>query len=132
MKPGSELDALVAEKVMGWGVVAFSDHPDWEYLKVTRLDNNELSLLRNSTKPRDYRQCSGEFPKYSTDIAAAWEILEKFNKSTQAVELIVRQHFMGHWFCHIKGAGDLQFLGEFDGAMSASHAICLAALETVK
>jgi len=68
MKPGRELDALVAEKVMGWvefspidPTIDFGVHGKyrWNYAK----------------DPKDGKQ--KPIPWYSEDIAAAWEVVEK-------------------------------------------------------
>lgn len=67
MEPGRELDALVAEKVMGWNVfphkpdfqIEYKDEQGFQY--VFRLDEFEPS----------------------TDISAAWEVVEKMGPFTQ-------------------------------------------------
>lgn len=70
---GRELDALVAERVMGhrtevrkavwWGYGDWhsSDFPDQMNIRCIPVDN-----------------VKGFLPEYSTDIEAAWEVLEKF------------------------------------------------------
>ena len=64
MQAGRELDALVAEKVMGWGGV--------------REGYSEGSAeLRFIGKPPNGMDSKYPVPMYSTDIAAAWEVLEK-------------------------------------------------------
>lgn len=55
MKPGRELDSLIAEKVMGLG-------PGW-----AKSGDNEVS--------------NAKLPLYSTDMAAAWEVAEKLKLS---------------------------------------------------
>ena len=55
MKAGRELDALVAEKVMGFPV-----------------------KIGDITGEPYHAQFGYSMPNYSTDIAAAWEVLEKF------------------------------------------------------
>ncbi len=98
MKPGKELDRLVAEKVM-------------DYYK----------NFDNILSP----------PKYSTDIAAAWEVVEKLAEDTHggfALNQLRFPHRQG-----IRG-----YLTSFYGethveatADTAPHAICLAALKAV-
>ena len=87
MKPGRDLDALIAEKVMG-------------------SENN----------------C----PHYSTDITAAWEVVEKFHK-------IDVSHTFDGWFCSIDTSDEYGQNGTWSHAQgqSAPHAICLAALNVV-
>ncbi len=105
-KPGKELDALIAEKVMGLAVEKFMINPPkptgWVKLK---LDTNSKSF---------------ELPKYSTDISAAWEVVEKF------VPLSL-DHTDGNWRCGIAKEGEVYHAG----AESAPHAICIAALKAV-
>jgi len=91
MKPGRELDALVAEYVMNWPTM----HP--------------LSRLR---------------PLYSTDIAAAWAVLEKLRSLGFNVEL---QGDADGWECLFL---DYPEIGRCEGD-TAPFIICLAALEAV-
>lgn len=72
MSAGRELDVLVAEKVMGGKV----EH-DWD-----DFDGGDISRCRgcgffdqDDTKPKFCIPC------YSTDIAAAWEVVEKLRES---------------------------------------------------
>ncbi len=66
-------------------------------------------------------------PHYSTDIAAAWEVVEKF----QAEDFDVRVGF-----CRWRDDGRvgwLAWVGKADAlADTAPHAICLAALKAVE
>lgn len=57
MPAGRELDALVAEKVMLW--------------VVDRLSNHWCGVPTNGTA------LPSDIPSYSTDIGAAWEVVEK-------------------------------------------------------
>jgi hypothetical protein len=64
MKAGRELDALIAERVMGWH---------------NNRDNPNESGMWGIM---DYRAdgspvLAADFPEYSTDMAAAWEVVEK-------------------------------------------------------
>lgn len=99
-----ELDALIADKVMGW--IDVHREGDWGYLG------------RPFGAFRDFR-----IPNYSTEITEAWEIVEK-----------LRPHFL----IRIENSGSLWIIdfGCSDpitriGAVSAPHAICLAALQAV-
>lgn len=88
MKPGRELDLLVAEKIFGWS-------PSQVYDKHSYLS-------------------------YSTDISAAWEVVEKV-KSEYSVTIDTCLEHEGKWLCtfaYHQVEGD-----------SAPHAICLAALK---
>jgi len=67
MNPGRELDALVAEKVMGWKQVEeFAEMFDRE------------GFLLGTTTWRDDEGDPAFLPEYSTDISATWEVIEKF------------------------------------------------------
>ena len=99
MKPGPELDALVAEKVMGLG-------NDW--------------CLHVGVHP----PCGSPCPiDYSTDIAAAWQVVEKIGNAS-----LVNHASGGAWHVEfeLKG-GSLPY----DTGDTAPHAICLAALKAV-
>lgn len=113
MNAGRELDALVAEKVMGW-----------KLLGVNGIDGCFAIVDGNST--------SFALPKYSTDIAAAKEVADK-------VGLVFKQYENG-WAAgeagHMaKADGAIPQWIEMHPilrcAKTAPHAICLAALKTV-
>lgn len=59
---GRELDALVAEKVMGWSQSEFG---------------HATLYLTPPGQPRDVVRAT---PHYSTDIADAWMVVEKLNR----------------------------------------------------
>ncbi len=86
LPPGPELDALVAEKVMGW---------------------TELMIR------------GGGVPAYSTSIADAWTVVEKFSDFDWKLE----SHGEGHTFTIYKDA--THYCGDAD---TAPLAICYAAL----
>lgn len=56
MEAGRELDALIAEKVMGWKLLAVS--------------GSEHGFIREGVALRK------PIPRFSTDIAAAWQVVE--------------------------------------------------------
>ena len=62
MKPGRELDALIAEKVMGWTSVGRAKNADHDFYGITTKKDLE---------------CVYRVPKFSTDFTAAWEVLKK-------------------------------------------------------
>ena len=68
---------------------------------------------------------SGDLPGFSTDIAAAWEVLKKF----EWVQLLKGQ--MGLWTCTIRKYRGTAFK-EFQAlSRQAPEAICRAALQAV-
>jgi len=118
MKPGRELDALIAERVMGW--------------KICRNKNGGYSIFVgdednytawSSTKDIELPDV---FPKYSTDISAAWEVVEKIKYKWDNNFSI---HWNGEeWVIPQPKFPDLAIsVGD-----TAPHAICLAALEATK
>jgi len=103
--PGCELDLLVAEKVMGEFVQTHTQH-----------DGSEKFC----------QQCSNDFPKYSTDIAAAWEVVEKMKE-----EFYFNLHLNRQGNYEARFQGSILAKEEIMGAAyseSAPHAICKAAL----
>ena len=103
MPAGRELDALVAEKIFGlcrWDGVPNAFHP-----KVVQWWQTE-------------QPCNP--PPYSTDIAAAWEIVEK-------LRLAIGPSYCGSgWYCTWMTGGAHGAIAD-----SAPLAICRAALREV-
>jgi len=115
MKAGREVDALVAEKVMGLKVIRrpWPDDPDWdEYFEVH--PNGEIREHMNG----DW-VCVRQ---YSTSIEAAWEVMEKLRKEVALT--IHPENLFGGWLVYIDR--EIRVVSE-----SAPHAICLAALKAV-
>lgn len=112
MKPGRELDALIAEKVMGW--------QRWESGVGTRWKRGGWSEEANSVS---------EVPAYSTDIAAAWEVVEHFRKNGFDVTVSTRKD--GTYVnCEITNYDDVNVTDGMN-LWDAPHAIALAALKAV-
>jgi hypothetical protein len=127
MKAGRELDALVAEKVMGLKV---------GHAKIKRKESDYgCALFINDATGED---CTGvlfegkevagryEIPPYSTDIAAAWEVLMTFIKSGCAGSVWGDGH-SGYGAMVTSDKGRF----EVDCVESAPLAVCLAALKAV-
>lgn len=109
MEAGRELDALVAEKVMGFTVT------DWPTGKELPLAG-AMAFLSESQKDR--------IPHYSTNIAAAWQVVEKLDLS------VIRLN-NGRWSAGEAYAFENSY-AEFrttTHADTAPLAICLAALK---
>lgn len=140
MNIGRELDALVAEKVMGWTREGAGWHtkpwhrPSKDYPGSIINDwdskgEHDFLVIPNAHSGISNRVsfcgCEGdaEIPHYSTSIAAAWEIVEKLNSTEFVLErwpelqFTVRSTF-------IRGEN-------FSVANSAPHSICLAALKAM-
>jgi hypothetical protein len=117
------LDRLVAERVFGWTVVASSDgEPIWSNDCGTPL------AFQYASAPVKFG------PNFSTEIAAAWEVVEHLRKQTLAdgfsskyqVSLIDDGEL---WECLIEDNGSGQCWSGFDE--SPSLAICYAAVVAV-
>lgn len=112
MKPWKEMtdrerDALVAEKVMGWNNV--HREGDWG------LFGRPFGGLR------DY-----PIPYYSTDIAAAWEIVEALRDKLESFDFELSSFKDGTWGCTF-----YEFLYPQKYSRIAADAICLAALKAI-
>ena len=112
MKAGRELDALIAEKVMG---------------KSLPYNLHEMEAMARRTKA-GAELVDRMVPHYSTQIADAWLVMEKM--SFEFTEVDIFGHEIERWTCCFHG--HLHDLDK-DGlayADTAPLAICLAALKT--
>jgi len=127
MNAGPELDALVADKVMGlehreWAPYAApegwfpKDHPDC------------CPKSENGFIPHGHEHPSEL--SYSTDIEAAWEIVDHLTKTTKQWFHLQQYSTGTSAKFEISGAGDLDCEFEAD-EITAPHAICMAALKAV-
>lgn len=103
-----ELDAEIAEKVMGW------PHDEAE---------NCLYCLMGSIAACN--EVTRDLPDYSTDIAAAWQVVDKL-KATQGFALSYRgiENTPVSWGADFCNSGEVL-------AATAPLAICLAALKAI-
>lgn len=142
MKPGDELDALVAEKIFGCKVLRATDEG---------LSQKEYEHLRRwgpkcgcEGLSHDFwigDECSFPAP-YSADIAAAWEVVEKMRSPgshRDCFSLYSPTDTVDDWYAcfdrkwhgrSLESVGPDAYL-EFESGESAAHAICLAALKAV-
>ena len=114
---GRALDAMVAEKVMGWQFVPASKpegHPRW-------TDGEDWFCAEKTCIS------GGSPPAYSTDIAAAWQVVEELHRRFPDLTIEVGwSHETRQWFC--QDYDEMNFGG---AGSSAPLAICLAALRAV-
>ena len=111
MKAGRELDALIAEKVLGLSGVR--DGKSWLYGdNWTHNKEGVLCLV----------------PHYSTQIADAWLVVEKMKDSGYCVELFYDMVAWSVSFMHI----DRDEKHGADWRNSIETQICLAALKAVE
>lgn len=130
LEEGSELDALVAEKVMGA-----------QWVPYTWYDGSaKLYLLEQGGKPpkgddfdllEDGRIVGWNMPEYSSDMAAAWRVVEYIWKTKQMMIELERSYGMDGtskgWSCRFGGFDD----GVYALADTMPLAICRAALKAV-
>ena len=129
MNAGRELDALVAEKLFGWEGI--------ERVECSRCGIGEGADLHG------YYEDSSVLciPKYSTDIAAAWEVLDHVYKTSGFQEIsILRFSESDGWEVRLGKPGSRtrieahvsgSMLNHENVAQAAPLAICLAALKAV-
>ena len=140
MKPGKELNALIATKIMGWkdlGMAINDVHDELHWLDPDQLEKWSI-------------------PNYSVSIAAAWDVVEKLRSAGLIVSVgsypdgktWLKPPFDGapgpewtlqtipeHYICDIsKQHPDwgMEWVCWGDGVgLSPAHAICLAALDSI-
>lgn len=128
LPPGPGLDALVAERVMGWERLEGQELLDrlWPDNYPSQNKHQERVWVRRGTdEVMACKEC-GTIPSYSTEIAAAWEVVE----AVKFYNMAIKWDADGAWLSGIpnpfwgvpvhEGRGD-----------SVPHAICLAALAAV-
>lgn len=131
MKPGRDLDVLIAEKVMGFAVIK-------------TVWGKHKQFCQYSLGPPDYYDDAGEsilhnpLPLYSTDIAAAWEVVatlqfsgSAFKYEEEHIPSPVGTDSYTATFLNLNDESPKYILGEAMSLESAPHAICLAALKAV-
>jgi len=132
MDTGREFDYLVGEKVMNYSIYHYDkDHPDGCYYMLVDenfesvTDEVGWSVGERKTEKEAWKDC----PNYSTDIAAAFEVVEKLTAAGYCFKLkydprIYEQNFTAE-LKHLLGNVIYEAKAE-----TAPHAICLAALLT--
>lgn len=136
MKAGRALDALIAEHVFGWRLISKLDLEDLGYSVKTPLLLPPGILL---SVPKDqFNFITSHIPRYSEDIAAAWEVLAKLAEKYEITfynfkedpansnsKLLWKVQLREHYFTTAPGNGEDSI------AESAPQAICLAALQAM-
>lgn len=142
MKPGRELDALIAEKIMGWSNCQKCEYATWlpdktiishgEQWRGNPPSNGIIEQLSDEINPRWY-----PIKNYSTDIHAAFEIVDKLMSQPrkEMAFLLSAEYDVGsaelgmsirEWYCEIDGDDSLGAYGD-----TPMDAICKAALLTI-
>lgn len=143
LQPGRELDTLIAE-MLGWRWWPFFDEEKgWMkdlYPPTAPVHSWPYS---DNAPPLDglpYENCYhfSRMPRFSSDIAAAWEVVEFMRSGHLLVDIACHgensESFYGifgdwwEWRCGVSIKNNTQMVYEY--ADTAPHAICLAALRT--
>lgn len=123
MKAGRELDALIAEKVMGW--------------KYRGYGNGGGEWTFNGQKMAFGGLNGGSLPHYSTNIADAWMVVEKMGRWHGFDFMIVMpdpeqtfhlRTYEAGWYEATNDGPERRVVSDAD---TAPLAICLAALKAV-
>lgn len=115
MKPGRELDALVAEHVMG-----LEPWPE-------QLPSWKCKAFKAKHVPHGQKAKPCIPPEYSTNIAAAWKVIEKI-KTSESWLAIWQTIDTGKWYIELQ-LDDGTKIGWANDCDTAPQAICLAALK---
>ena len=139
LPPGRELDALIAEKVMGYHRHTLKEFIDMGYTHVE--DDTGLYLTPDKEIPEPFN-CYDEnlvgglniltlgILNYSTSISAAWEVVEKLNY----LDFVVSRDINSDWQCELyrDNINNNSQICMNAWAKTAPAAICLAALKAVE
>ena len=124
-----EMDALVAEKVMGFHLMRYINYPDRE------------PVINPAMFPPDYTDEQIRIPNYSTDIAAAWLVVEKMSELGWYFNIATTDPYDVTFSVDVRDErhGTWDEDGQEDGwithdvrANTAPLAICRAALKAVE
>ena len=137
MKPGPELDRLVAERVMGWTRGIPGDPEGWADVDGCATGWVDISTGARASGPRSrrwrswawtippsgYEDLGGWMP--STNILPAWKVVGRLIQRGWGFDISVR-----HDSCRVDAWG--LGTGVFRATeATAPHAICLAALQAL-
>jgi len=127
---GTELDALVAETVMGWKRMRWKDfQSDTRESLTYSWHDSDGKMTENAEDCDDYYSPSFAWSP-STDIEAAWQVVERLWDENPHVQFELRhQGTAGGWMARFPAPVLANYV-EAKGK-TAPHAICLAALRAV-
>lgn len=134
---GRELDALVAEHVMGYQWQRFNfaplgwPGPNGKLLAPWRWLVSDFGPRAEPARGDETRFIDN-IPHFSTDMAAAWRVVE--NLARRGWKVDVQNRYWPCWACHVNfAAPDYRNVFEkAEGDHGAATAICLAALVAVE
>jgi len=129
---GGELDAAVAERVMGeWSDYCrcTMDKKDFDY-EIT----GEIKLFSKCKTCNKGYKCTA-YPNYSTDMASAWEVVEKLETLNPIRRIEISPIARGYQVSFLTYTPDEEFTcwlgGKIAVGTTAPEAICRAALAAV-
>ncbi len=126
LEAGRELDALVAEKVMGFGFDVVSG-PTWSERRT--YDSYDRLLVCTSADGRTVY--SNDLLRYSMDVAAAFLVVDRWRKRGDGFQLDSLGFRGEEWRCGFMDASNGGMEIHFAEAATAPLAICKAALAAV-
>lgn len=106
MEAGRELDEAVAKMLLNLRLLS----------DVVTPTEDPSDYIANHRKIVNVRP-------YSTDIAAAWEVVDKLKSRAELIQIIFYP-LDGTWQCSLRNV--------VENAKTAPHAICLAALKAIE
>lgn len=130
MKAGRELDSLIAKYVMDWDKAAVRTHridEEGGYPKDITVTFSGWSYYVGCT----YKTILASEFRPSTDIAAAWTVVDKIKCNEGNDGTFKLQYFNEKWICYWDHEDFLSSFEDYPQSTSAPHAICLAALKAV-
>ena len=122
MPAGRELDALIAERVMGLEICSDSSKPHLMYHDKVRLRQNAVCLSHGLARTA--------VPRYSTNIASAWLIRDRLHQLKFILSVRDDASAAVVW-CDIFRPGISKEFVVRDFAPTAPLAICKAALRAI-
>ncbi|QUL57546.1 hypothetical protein KDC22_14345 [Paenibacillus tritici] len=126
MEPGPELDKLIAEHVMGWSIYRFDkDVPERCYYMLVDKSFDPVvdGGYWNAGERKTEEEAWNDNRPFSTDISAAWEVLNKVIEMGMEINV----GFYQKWDCALDYRGT-QWNEQAD---TAPEAICKTALLAV-
>jgi hypothetical protein len=134
MKPGKDLDELVAQHVMGW---VRDDGKTWKTMDEHFNDPIKANYLYGWVAPRNqlppHQSIKQMYvPNYSEQIWSAWMVIEHLRATRDYCCISINHPYGEPIECVLSKVGmnkHPQFIGKSD--ISVMHAICLASLKAV-
>ncbi len=127
LKPGPELDALVAERVMGWSQIHLGSRSSHRGEFGTRM-HGETGYY--GIRPGDQDTLITRVKSYSTDMAAAWGAVDCMREKHQATFRLFTNRYDEVARCRFL-FDSLDLNMDLVEGQTAPHAICLAALKAL-